>query len=97
MTRIVDVLINKDYNSIRECLVGKIYTVKDDDFGDEAEFVKSEQLLQEFNIQDKSGLVLKVLGEYFNFDLLVQIIDKLGYDEDIPESKKHLNYKILNL
>ena len=66
--------------------------MQEEDFGDEGEFVKSEELLEEFNIQDKSGLILKVLGEYFNFDLLVSILDKLGFDEDIPESKKHLNY-----
>jgi len=29
--------------------------------------------------------------------MLVKIIEKLGWDEDYPESKKHLNYKGLNL
>ena len=58
MERIVDIIIEGDYSSIRECLIGKIYTVKEEDFGDEAEFVKSEELLKIFNIQDKSGLVL---------------------------------------
>lgn len=29
--------------------------------------------------------------------MLVQIIEKLGCEEDFPESKKHLNYKALNL
>ena len=37
------------------------------------------------------------MGEYLNFDMLVQIIEKLGCEEDYPESKKHLNYKALNL
>ena len=58
MERIVDIIIEGDYSSIRECLIGKIYTVKEEDFGDEADFVKSEELLKTFNIQDKSGLVL---------------------------------------
>lgn len=50
MGRIVDIIIEGEYNSIRECLKDKIYTVSEEDFGDEAEFVKSEELLKVFNI-----------------------------------------------
>ena len=50
MGRIVDILIEGEYDSIRECLKDKIYTVSEEDFGDEAEFVKSEELLKVFNI-----------------------------------------------
>ncbi len=97
MGQIVDILIEKDLNSIRECLIGKVYTVKEEDFGEEAEFVKTSEILSSFNIQDQNGFILKALGEYMNMDLLIQIIDKLGFDEDMPESKKHLNYQALNL
>ena len=50
MGRIVDIIIEGEYDSIRECLIGKIYTVSEEDFGDEAEFVRSEELLKTFNI-----------------------------------------------
>lgn len=50
MGRIVDIIIEGEYSSIRECMIEKVYTVSEEDFGDEAEFVRSEELLKTFNI-----------------------------------------------
>jgi hypothetical protein len=61
------------------------------------EFVKAEDIIKAFSIKDNNGLISKLLGEYVPLDMLVQINEKLGFDEDLPESKKHLNYNLLKL
>lgn len=61
------------------------------------EFVKGEAFLEALRIRDKSGLVLKVLGEYVRLGFITEILGKFGFDEDLPESKKHLNYAGLTL
>jgi hypothetical protein len=83
--------------SIRQVLKGKILTAEEEDTGEEMEFVKGEEFLEALRIRDKSGLVLKVLGEYIDLKLITEILSRFGYVEDLPESKKHLNYAALTL
>jgi hypothetical protein len=62
------------------------------------EFVESDQLFRVLSLKDDvKSTGLTVLGEYFSFDLLVKLLEKLGWQEDVLESKKHLNYEILTL
>jgi hypothetical protein len=75
----------------------KIYVVPEEDTGEEMEFVKTSELLAAFNLVDSTGLVSKILGQYFRYTFLLSVLEKLGWSEDAPESKKHLNYSILNL
>jgi hypothetical protein len=39
--KISDALNNMEFGSIRECLAGKVYTLTEEDTGDEMEFIKS--------------------------------------------------------
>jgi len=81
-------LNKKDFGSIRECLKGKVYTFTEEDTGDQVEFIKSDELLLAFNSPDKSGLVCRLLGNYVPLELISNILSRLGFEEDLPESKK---------
>jgi len=55
------------------------------------------ELLQALDLPDESGLILKLLGTYVPLELISGMLGSLGFEEDLPESKKHLNYGHLSL
>lgn len=62
------------------------------------EFIKTEELLGVMKIKDdRRNLITKLLGEYVRLDVVLKLLEQLGFEEDLPESKKHLDFTILNL
>lgn len=70
----------------------------EEDTGEELEIVITKALFEAYGLKDDlKHTASKVLGEQVSLDMVCGLLEKLGWVEDIPESKKHLNYKVLNL
>ncbi|TNV85398.1 hypothetical protein FGO68_gene15267 [Halteria grandinella] len=95
---VVKALKERKVGSIRGVLSGKVYIVPEEDTQEEMEFIAVKTILEVLKVTDDGEHTAeKILGEYVRFDLVCQLCEKLGWQEDMPESKKHLNYKVLNL
>ena len=42
-------------------------------------------------------LVKSLLGEYVNLEVIIKLLEKLGFEEDLPPSKPNLDYGTLNM
>lgn len=94
LVQLVNNLREMEVTSFRSLL--DAYTVVEEDTGEEMEFVGTRGLLDTYQVEE-GGTAERVLGEYVRVETVSGLLERLGWQEDQPESKKHLNYKVLNL